>query len=423
MDSKYRFLLAGNRGYCNRGCEAIVRGAVRILSEKLDGPTEFVLCSFGREAVRDVDSERDSRIIHSPARTPLYLRPSWIIWNGLRVFSQRLASMYRFGNIKRFLPTTACAMQIGGDNYTADYGRLWKFTDIDDEVIRAGVPLVLFGCSVGPFGARPKVEHEMRSHLRRFSLILARESVSVRYLASLGVEDNVRRVADPAFAMAPEEPTLSDELRKFLDDRPVGLNLSHLIGRFSGRTPSECHEFCVSCVRSLLDSGIGRLLFIPHVTPPSWPLNNDHVLLKSVKDSLSEYDDRIALLPDSLSAAETKWVIGRCQVFGGARTHATIAATSAGVPTLMLGYSQKAKGLATDLYGTLDWHLPIADMTPASLAAKVNQLMSEQDVVRATLQETVPRQVDLAFKGGEYVAELLGGGTDRRSGQEPRGRT
>ena len=35
-----------------------------------------------------------------------------------------------------------------------------------------------------------------------------------------------------------------------------------------------------------------------------------------------------------------------------ARTHASIAAYSQEVPTLVVGYSVKAKGIATDLFGT-----------------------------------------------------------------------
>ena len=39
-------------------------------------------------------------------------------------------------------------------------------------------------------------------------------------------------------------------------------------------------------------------------------------------------------------------------MFIGARTHSTIAAYSSGVPTLVVGYSVKAKGIAKDLFGT-----------------------------------------------------------------------
>jgi colanic acid/amylovoran biosynthesis protein len=42
---------------------------------------------------------------------------------------------------------------------------------------------------------------------------------------------------------------------------------------------------------------------------------------------------------------ELKWVLARLDWFAGARMHATIGAFSSGVPTLGLGYSDKAYGV------------------------------------------------------------------------------
>ncbi len=52
------------------------------------------------------------------------------------------------------------------------------------------------------------------------------------------------------------------------------------------------------------------------------------------------------------NAKELKGYISRCRAFVGARTHSTIAAYSTGVPTLAIGYSVKARGIAKDLFGT-----------------------------------------------------------------------
>ena len=53
-------------------------------------------------------------------------------------------------------------------------------------------------------------------------------------------------------------------------------------------------------------------------------------------------------------AEELKGYISRCRFFIGARTHSTIAAYSSCVPTLVVGYSIKANGLAKDIFGTID---------------------------------------------------------------------
>ena len=49
---------------------------------------------------------------------------------------------------------------------------------------------------------------------------------------------------------------------------------------------------------------------------------------------------------------QLKGYISKCRLFVGARTPATIAAYSTAVPTLVVGYSIKARGIAKDIFGT-----------------------------------------------------------------------
>ncbi|MBO5622010.1 MAG: polysaccharide pyruvyl transferase family protein, partial [Butyrivibrio sp.] len=50
--------------------------------------------------------------------------------------------------------------------------------------------------------------------------------------------------------------------------------------------------------------------------------------------------------------------------FVGARTHSTIAAYSSNVPTLVIGYSVKSRGIATDLFGDYTHYvLPVQEIS------------------------------------------------------------
>ena len=49
---------------------------------------------------------------------------------------------------------------------------------------------------------------------------------------------------------------------------------------------------------------------------------------------------------------QLKGYIAKCRFFVGARTHATIAAYSTEVPTLVVGYSIKSRGIAKDIFGS-----------------------------------------------------------------------
>ena len=64
-------------------------------------------------------------------------------------------------------------------------------------------------------------------------------------------------------------------------------------------------------------------------------------------------NERVMLITnEGYNAAELKFIISKCVFFIGARTHSTIAAYSSQVPTLVLGYSVKSIGIATDIFGT-----------------------------------------------------------------------
>ena len=76
-----------------------------------------------------------------------------------------------------------------------------------------------------------------------------------------------------------------------------------------------------------------------------------------------DHNERIALVEDH-KTPQLKYIISKCECFVGARTHATIAAYSTGVPTLVVGYSVKARGIAKDLFGTeQDYVLPVQSLT------------------------------------------------------------
>ena len=74
---------------------------------------------------------------------------------------------------------------------------------------------------------------------------------------------------------------------------------------------------------------------------------------------------------------ELKGCISRCRFLVAARTHASIAAYSTGVPTLVAGYSVKARGIARDLFGTEDGHvLPVQAMDDPIAHAEAEQLFA-----------------------------------------------
>ena len=106
---------------------------------------------------------------------------------------------------------------------------------------------------------------------------------------------------------------------------------------------------------------------------------------------------------------ELKGYIGRCRFFIGARTHATIAAYSSLVPTLVVGYSVKAKGIAKDLFGTYERYVePVQNLeTEEQLLAAFQWLYREEENIKKKLTEVMPEYVKQARAAGDKLWELM----------------
>jgi polysaccharide pyruvyl transferase WcaK-like protein len=101
-----------------------------------------------------------------------------------------------------------------------------------------------------------------------------------------------------------------------------------------------------------------KILLVPHVV---WASNDDRKPLREFYEGFKD-TGRVYLVEDS-PAEVLKGYISKCSFFVGARTHSTIAAYSSSVPTLVIGYSVKSRGIATDLFGqTENYVLPVQEI-------------------------------------------------------------
>ena len=101
-------------------------------------------------------------------------------------------------------------------------------------------------------------------------------------------------------------------------------------------------------------------------------------------------------------------------MFIGARTHATIAAYSTCVPTLVVGYSVKARGIAKDLFGSAEnYVLPVQTLeNKDDLINAFEWLRAEEEHIRTHLQQIMPEYKKSAAYGGELIKQLISGEED-----------
>ena len=406
-NNNLKILFIGDGRYSNRGCEAIVRCTVEVITKKFQ-QSRFILCPFGNsdKLKKDAKNETDKHIEHLICN-PYISRFSWAWWKYrifLRAFPQKQIA-YQFDIQHKAAMRSDCSIVLGGDNYSLDYGVPKNLVKMGQLLLLTGKPLILWGASIGPFSEYPEFEDIMRQHLSSFALICVRESETVNYLKTIGIEKNVRLVADPAFVMAPKKPDLSDELFEFIKKNPVGLNLSPLIGRYKLEFQKQKWvQDAAECINKLVNAKTGSILLVPHVFDDG---NNDYEFMVEAVEKKAGWSKDLKILPPTLSAAEYKWCISQLKGFAGARTHTTIASLSTCTPTISIGYSMKARGINKDIFGHFDWLLPVGDLSPESLLEKIKILLGEEKNIRTELKQKIPVFNKRALSAGDYLAEIL----------------
>ena len=95
---------------------------------------------------------------------------------------------------------------------------------------------------------------------------------------------------------------------------------------------------------------------------------------------------------EDCNCKELKGYISQCRFFIGARTHATIAAYSCGIPTLVVGYSVKSKGIAKDLFGTDEnYVVPVQSLQSAdTLTDAFNWIVDNEFYIKNQLKNILP---------------------------------
>ena len=181
-----------------------------------------------------------------------------------------------------------------------------------------------------------------------------------------------------------EELPLPDGWR---EKQTVGLNVSPLILDHAKDKNTALNAF-VALVRHILRTSENAVALIPHVT---WAHDNDVDALSAIKAQFAD-EPRVFLLPDCLNAMQYKGYVKRLSGLVAARTHVSIAAYSTFVPTLVIGYSVKARGIARDLFGEEAGHLlPAQELSgEAELIAAYDALMKRGDAEREQLQRRMP---------------------------------
>lgn len=222
-----------------------------------------------------------------------------------------------------------------GDSFADIYGlrRLSIMSAVAEFACEAGTPVVLGPQTIGPFTTL-RGRSIARFSLARAAIVMARDSESARYAASVG-----RRVdtltSDVVFALPQPVPS---------SDRDVLLNVSGLLWNSGPHVDAAAYRRAVTDLYRELTSRGRQVSLLAHVLD-SDRLDNDLPAMRELARTIAP--DVELLVPGGLE--EVRSMVASCRLVIGSRMHACLNALSVGTPAIPLAYSRKFEPLLADL--------------------------------------------------------------------------
>ena len=359
-----RIALYAHGGSGNHGCEALVRSTIKVL-----GSHEYIIMSENAQEDFKYDLNKLALIksSHLPLRKGFHR-----LWYSINMKLQHKDCIYYneiYRDFTNQLGNCDLALAIGGDNYC--YKGLWeRFSILNNMLKRQSIPTILWGCSIDP----ERINNNMLEDLSSYRIITARETITYKSLISHGLS-NVRLIPDTAFCLDMKHKCIPLAIK---GSDFVGINISPLIIKHEP-LPGITIENYKCLISYVLEKTSLSVLLIPHVV---WKENDDRQPLLQLYH-IFNHTNRIALIEDA-DAEVLKGYISQCRFLIAARTHASIAAYSTGVPTLVIGYSTKAKGIAQDLFGdSSHFVIDISSIrTPNKISKSFQWIMQHENSIR-----------------------------------------
>jgi colanic acid/amylovoran biosynthesis protein len=297
----------------------------------------------------------------------------------------------------------------GGDYLSGEKFTLSGFFNII-YALWLGKPVVLFAESLG-FYKSSLNRIVSRYVFENVNLILVREDLSKEYLLNMGINpDKVHVTADPAFLLPSAPRSRVDEILRseniLIASGPViGMNPSGSISRYLD--PAKPHGHYVQLMTDAIDYIVetqgATILLIPHVYSPG---SDDRDIIGKIIENVSN-PQRVFQIKNEYTAAELKGIIGLCDVFVGARMHATIAATSLCIPTVGVAYSHKMYGIIGSSLDMNQYIISIDQLDATQLIKTLDMVWSNRTAIKEHLEETMPKIKEKALLNGHYFSDLL----------------
>lgn len=323
----------GHGGSTNHGNEAIVRGICKLFQNE-----RITLYSFLPEA--DIKFELD-KICDIEAFGREYKRYSLehIISSVLYRIADgsKIEMKYRFKPFLRRI--SGIYLLEAGDQYCENSNLRKMYAFLNREIVARGGKTVMLGCTINPEILQ---NNDVIEDLNKYSLIIARESITYNALINANVKTNTLLAPCPAFAMDSQPCPLPVI---FSNSKVVGINVG-----FLAQGNEAYYELmmknCEELIKYIVKNTDCNVALIPHV---NWSYEkSDFKTLDKLYEKF-QYTKRVEVISEH-NAPQQKYIMSKCQYMIALRTHVSIPSIAAQVPTLVTGYKVKSTGIVRDIF-------------------------------------------------------------------------
>ena len=272
-------------------------------------------------------------------------------------------------------------------------------------------PVILYGESLGYY-SNPVLNSIAKFVFNRTKLILLREELSRKYLHDNNITNpKISVTADPAFLLNTVQQSrvleiLSNEGVDEIQKPFIGINPSRIISKGSEyQKDGEKITIMAKVIDNLIENLNVTIIMIPHVYGPT-SNNDDRSVINSIFSEVKN-KSKVRTIKNEYTPQELKGIIEQCDLFIGARMHATIAATSMLVPTVGIAYSHKMHGIIGEVLGQEKYILDIKELDYETLISTINDAWEDREKIKKELEMKIPLVKEKAMLNGKLVKELL----------------
>lgn len=372
----------------NRGCEAITKATSLILNkDKLIAYSRNLVLDrkLGLDKYVDLIQDKEENMLFKAKR-----KIACMFGN----YYQPMTFKYHYHRFVESMEKDSVMLSTGGDMMCYNNNQVIYTNELAKS---RGIKTVLWGCSIG----KENLTSEKVNTLLHFDYIYTRESLTANLMEEIGCK-NIGLFPDPAFILEPQECQLPACFSN--GKKVIGLNVSNYVVGADNLSTTQFGNALKNTIDYLITETDYNILLVPHVL---WQVQDDRIISRVI---LREYEStgRLSVLDSgSLNYLQIRYVISKCHLFCGGRTHSVISAYSTCVPAIALGYSVKSQGIAQDL------KLPMETVVDSKHITGKNELLNaikygleKHDVLREHLLEIMPTYKEQVYGVKDIMKNL-----------------